>query len=260
MSASLQNEFISDTYTSLLHLSGGGLYANPPKRDVYDGSGNITGFTLSGTKVIANNVELPEQHVGTRDFNDKKITSLIDMFFPVGSIQMTINDVNPEDRIPGTAWVPVAAGRFVVGVGSGNFGVDDPTAGPVEQWPVNPSNDYANYEPGNNIGGMGPAHAGLLSEVSLATDQLPRHTHVPAENAGFANIVTWSSAPVGDEENPFIGPIDQAVPNTGTDALQPIYAFPATQPIAQTLSEVGTNQAFSISPVSYGAYIWQRTQ
>ena len=249
MSASLQNEFISDTYTSLLHLSGGALYANPPKRDVYDGSGNITGVTLSGTKVIANNVELPEQHVGTRDFNDNKITSLIDMFFLVGSIQMTIDDVNPEDRIPGTTWVPVAAGRFVVGVGTG--GPDEEGADP----PTNPSNSYTPYVPGINIGGMGPSHQGKESHVALTKDQLPPHTHVPAQNPdGFGNVVTWTSA----EE--FIGPIDQAVPNTGTDSVKPIYAFPATQPIAQTLDFVGKNQAFSISPVSYGAYIWKRTQ
>ena len=116
MSASLQNEFISDTYTSLLHLSGGGLYTNPPRRDVYDGSGNITGFTLSGTQVIANNVALPEQHVEQKvdGEGNPQITSLIDMFFPIGSIQMTIDNVNPENRIPGTRWVPVAGGRFVV--------------------------------------------------------------------------------------------------------------------------------------------------
>ena len=56
MSASLQNEFISETYTSLLHLSGGGLNETP-KRDVYDGAGNVTGLALSGTKVLANKVQ-----------------------------------------------------------------------------------------------------------------------------------------------------------------------------------------------------------
>ena len=64
-----------------------------------------------------------------------------------------------------------------------------------------------------NIGGMGPRHDGFSSVVSLVTDQLPSHTHVPAQNPdGFGNIVTWTST----EE--FIGPIDQAVPNTGTDS------------------------------------------
>ena len=249
MSASLQNEFISDTYTSLLHLSGGGLYTNPPRRDVYDGSGNITGFTLSGTQVIANNVALPEQHLLQQFDSDgnPQITNLIDMFFPIGSIQMTIDNVNPGDRIPGTRWVPVAGGRFVVSVPS------DAGIGGVG----NPSYDYGAYSIGYNPGGS----SGYLSEVSLVEAQIPKHTHVPAENAGFGNVVTWTSAPVGDDENPSRGPIDGGqVPNPGGAAGTgpPIYAFPATQPIAQTLSEVGANQAFSISPLSYGVYIWRR--
>jgi len=249
MSASLQNEFISDTYTSLLHLSGGGLYTNPPRRDVYDGSGNITGFTLSGTQVIANNVALPEQHLLQQFDSDgnPQITNLIDMFFPIGSIQMTIDNVNPGDRIPGTRWVPVAGGRFVVSAPSA---ADDGGVG-------NPSYDYGAYSAGYNPGGS----SGYMSDVSLVEAQIPKHTHVPAENAGFGNVVTWTSAPVGDDENPSRGPIDGGqVPNPGGAAGTgpPIYAFPATQPIAQTLSEVGANQAFSISPLSYGVYIWRR--
>jgi len=247
MSASLQNEFISDTYTSLLHLSGGGLYTNPPRRDVYDGSGNITGFTLSGTQVIANNVALPEQHVEQKvdGEGNPQITSLIDMFFPIGSIQMTIDNVNPENRIPGTRWVPVAGGRFVVSAPSA---ADDGGVG-------NPSYDYGAYSAGYNPGGS----SGYLSEVSLIESQLPKHTHVPAENAGFGNVVTWTST-TATGGYPFIGPIDGGqVPNpTGRGTGPPIYAFPATQPIAQTLSEVGANQAFSISPMSYGVYIWRR--
>ena len=88
MSADLQNEFIADTYTSLLHLSGGDLNKTP-KRDVYDGAGNVTGLALSGTKVITNNVALPEQHVDSLEATNNEITNLVDMFFPVGTIQMT---------------------------------------------------------------------------------------------------------------------------------------------------------------------------
>jgi hypothetical protein len=234
MSANLQNSFISETYTSLLHLSGGGLNATP-KRWVYDGEGNVTGLALSGTKVLANNVELPEQHVRSEEAVNNEITSLVDMFFPVGSIQITIDNANPGSRIPGTVWESVAEGRFLCGVGG-----------------ENPSNGYAGYTAENNIGGMGPNHDGDYSHVALIESQLPRHTHVPnSVDSGFSNIITWTGADPG--------PVDGEVQQGGGGGA-PVFAFPATQPIAQTLSFVGTNTAFSISPISYGAYIWKRTQ
>ena len=46
MPASLENQFISDLYTSLLHLSGAEL--GNAVNQVYDGVGNRTGIALSG--------------------------------------------------------------------------------------------------------------------------------------------------------------------------------------------------------------------
>ena len=240
MSASLQNELISDLYTSLLHLSGGDLYKDPQPRDVYDGAGNKTGIALSGTKVVVNNVELPEQHVDSIEATDNDVTSLVDMFFPVGSIQMTIDNVNPGTRIPGTVWELASEGRFIVGAGGRN-----------------PSNGYAEYTAENNIGGSD----GQDSHVSLNEDQMPAHTHVPNSfNSQFGNVLSWTSAeaiPGGGDG----GAIDKQIPvGQTTQFLEPIYGFPSIQPIAQKLSTVGKNQAFSISPMSYGAYIWKRTQ
>ena len=62
MSASLQNEFISDTYTSLLHLSGGNLYENPPRRD-----GPINPYEGSGTKDDVPALLTAGEFVMTRD-------------------------------------------------------------------------------------------------------------------------------------------------------------------------------------------------
>ena len=253
MSASLRNEFISETYSSLLHLSGGNLNKTP-KRDIYDGDGNVTGIALSGTKVIANNVELPEQHVRSEEAGNNEITSLVDMFFPVGSIQITtVDGADPGERIPGTVWERVAEGRFLVGVGG-----------------QNPSTDYTEYVSGNNNGGMGPSHDGQTSVVSLIKEQMPKHTHVPSgQDGGYKNILSWPSTPGsppdGTAEDEFAGPINQLVPNTGDQSSEPIYAFPGIQPIAQRLSDTGGTDggaatAFSISPISYGAYIWKRTQ
>ena len=237
MSASLQNELISDLYTSLLHLSGGDLYKDPPKRDVYDGLGNVTGLSLSGTKVIANNVELPEQHV---DSDSNTITSLVDMFFPVGTIRMTVDNINPGTRIPGTGWELVSEGRFIAGVGGRN-----------------PSNSYGGYTAGDNVGGSD----GVDSHVSLNEDQMPAHTHVPNSfNGQFGNVLSWTSSE-GTPGGGNGGAINKQIPVGQTSQfLEPIYGFPDLQPISQKLSTVGKNQAFSISPMSYGAYIWKRTQ
>ena len=247
MSADLQNEFIADTYTSLLHLSGGDLNKTP-KRDVYDGAGNVTGLALSGTKVITNNVALPEQHVDSLEATNNEITNLVDMFFPVGTIQMTCepND-NPGNRIPGTTWERVAEGRFVVGVGG-----------------ENPSKDYSEYAVGDNDGGMGPNHDGKTSHVALIEEQMPRHTHAPdSENSEYGNVVSWTSGPFPPDDRTS-GGVGQLI-QQGTSTYDPVYGFPAFQPIAQTLSfaggkDGGAAQAFSISPISYGAYIWKRTQ
>ena len=53
MPESLTNEFISDLYTSLLHLSGAKLENKLNK--IFDGAGNSTGLALSGDRVIVNN-------------------------------------------------------------------------------------------------------------------------------------------------------------------------------------------------------------
>ena len=184
---------------------------------------------------------MPEQHV---DSLPGTVTSLVDMFFPVGSIQMTIDNNNPEDRIPGTLWERVADGRFIVGQGGRN-----------------PSNDYRQYGYEDNRGGQG---SGEDSEVSLTEDQLPRHTHVPdSNNSQFNNIVTWSGAEGVEGGGETGGAINGPVPNTqATEYLENIYGFPGFQPIAQKLSFVGLSpaQAFSTSPISYGVSIWKRTQ
>ena len=57
MPASLENQFISDLYASLLHLSGAEL--GNKVNQVYDGVGNRTGIALSGEQVIINGYVQP---------------------------------------------------------------------------------------------------------------------------------------------------------------------------------------------------------
>jgi hypothetical protein len=100
MSASLENQFISDRYTSLLHLSASSLTGNLDY--VYDGLGNQTPLEVSTEKVVV-----------------KGITISLETFFPVNSIQFTADNVNPGTRITGTVWELVSQGRYLAGVGTG---------------------------------------------------------------------------------------------------------------------------------------------
>jgi hypothetical protein len=112
MPASLENQFISDLYTSLLHLSGAEL--GNAVNQVYDGMGNRTGIALSGEQVIINGYVQP---IG---FTDKdKPQTWVDAFFPVGIIHLSVINENPGVRIAGTTWEQVAQGKFIVGVGVG---------------------------------------------------------------------------------------------------------------------------------------------
>ena len=125
MPESLENQFISDLYTSLLHLSGAELTNKLNK--VFDGAGNSTGLALSGDRVVINNYIYPKGYATAVEW--------LDAFWPVGSVKLTFNDQNPGDYllpprnaltdqntkdypgIAGTRWEQVAQGRFLVGVG-----------------------------------------------------------------------------------------------------------------------------------------------
>ena len=112
MPESLENQFISDLYTSLIHLSGAELGPVGPLNQVFDGAGNSTGLALSGKRVIVNNYIYPE------GFETRDPIEWLDAFFPVGCLQLTFDDNNPTDRIAGTTWKRVAQGRFLVGTGT----------------------------------------------------------------------------------------------------------------------------------------------
>jgi|TARA_R110002020_G_scaffold253067_3_gene466821 hypothetical protein len=108
MPESLTNQFISDFYTSLLHLSGAEL--GDSLNEVFDGAGNSTGLALSGKRVVINNYIYPEAFTTSP-------TDWLEAFFPVGCIQLTLDNINPQTRIAGTTWQIVAEGLFLVGVG-----------------------------------------------------------------------------------------------------------------------------------------------
>ena len=160
MPASLQNQFISDLYSSLLHLSGAELGPYGPLNKVFDGIGNATGLALSGDRVIVNNYIYP------RGFSTRPALEWLDCFFPVGSLQLTFDDNNPTDRIAGTTWVQVAKGRFLVGTGL-NI---DKNGTPREFCPGGEEEESKGLR-----GGSGDIRGEY--KVTLTEDQLPAHSH-----------------------------------------------------------------------------------
>tara|TARA_R100000963_G_scaffold23965_1_gene16510 strand:+ start:146 stop:1321 length:1176 start_codon:yes stop_codon:yes gene_type:complete len=160
MPESLENQFISDLYTSLLHLSGANLGPNGPINNIFDGDGNSTGLALSGERVIVNNYIYP------KGFETREPLQWLDCFFPVGCLQLTFDDNNPTDRIAGTTWIQVAKGRFLVGTG---IHIDkDGTE--REFCPGGEEEEAAGLR-----GGSGDIRG--FYEVALTADELPAHTH-----------------------------------------------------------------------------------
>ena len=204
MPESLENEFISDLYTSLLHLSGAKLENKLNK--IFDGAGNSTGLALSGHRVIVNNYIYPQGYATAVEW--------LDAFWPVGSIKLTFNDQNPGDYlqpprntlddqdptnfpgIAGTRWERVGEGRFLVGVG------EDEVKGV-----------YADFCPG----GKEEEAAGLREgsgdvageyEVELEEYHLPAHNHETNTGAQGAQVaadvgsgVLFQGEPLGNVDS-----------------------------------------------------------
>ena len=108
----LTDQFIADSYEGILHTSNQPIvnFQLPP---VYDGLGNKSalrigqdgyGVSINGS-LSANNIALPGYN------------TIVDYLFPIGSVYMSANSVNPQSRFTGTIWQRIAEGRFVVGVG-----------------------------------------------------------------------------------------------------------------------------------------------
>ena len=177
MPASLENQFISDLYTSLLHLSGAQLGPYGPLNKIFDGAGNSTGLALSGKRVVINNYIYP---IGfdpqTRPPDG--ITEWLDAFFPVGCLQLTFHQSNPKDRIAGTDWRLVSQGRFLVGVGTFS----------------DRNGDTFSFCPGEPPGATDDGNIVGEYKHQLTVDEMPSHWHT----TNIAGPGVQVSSDVGD--------------------------------------------------------------
>lgn len=150
------------------------------------------------------------------------ISYIIDLIFPIGSIYISTdaNACNPNTKFPGTSWTTVADGRFLAGVGTGQD-----SNGTTQTFTI-----------GNNAGEY--THTLSLSEM-------PRHSHNPITYPNYPYVVTWTTE----------GRINRQ--EAGGDSNSS-YMFPNNRPYAQTLPQVGNDQAHNNTPPGYGVYIWKR--
>jgi len=211
MPESLENQFISDLYTSLLHLSGAELGKDLNK--VFDGKGNSTGLALSGERVLINNYIYPQ------GFTTREPLEWLDSFYPVGSIQLTITPDNPTNRIAGTTWVQVAQGRFLVGTGT----LTDKNGDTREFCPGGAEEEALGLRSGNGD------TAGEY-QTTLTQNNLPAHTHDVNIGALDVQIPSAAGSPTSFQA-PGVGTFDSTLTfveqqrarlNLGTK----VYAFP----------------------------------
>jgi len=168
MPESLTNQFISDFYTSLLHLSGAEL--GDSLNEVFDGAGNSTGLALSGNRVVINNYIYPEGPTTPSEW--------LEAFFPVGCIQLTFDNINPQTRIAGTTWEIVAEGRFLVGVG----GFTDK------------NQDYRKFCEDGKPPESGNKAGEYVTELNTAN--MPSHTH--DTNVGANDVFVSTGSNIGN--------------------------------------------------------------
>ena len=91
------------------------------------GSLNSGSHTVTGNSRITNRIDTNTIYADTYlnlPVTDTK-ADLVNHIYPVGSIFLSFTNVNPSVRFTGTSWVQVSQGRFVVGVGTGNDGIQN---------------------------------------------------------------------------------------------------------------------------------------
>lgn len=146
---------------------------------------------------------------------------VLDAIYPVGSIYMNINDINPA-IIFGGEWERIQA-RFLIGTGtlntqnSTNFYGDTP----------NPFTIWANETGGENL-------------TTLTVNQMPSHDHSTSNFFGG-----YPRMDVREQANQFSGLLKSLNPET-------------RETLTNAVDYAGGNQAHNNMPPYLAVYIWKR--
>ena len=118
-------------------------------------NGNDNDYELVG--------EIGVDGIPLKDYITSQMKSILDSFYPVGSIYLSVKNENPSTKFGGT-WVAWGSGRVPVGVNSndGNFNSVEKTGGTSTHSHSITVNNKAAFTSGS---------------TTLSTSQIPNHTH-----------------------------------------------------------------------------------
>jgi len=219
----LTDQFIADSYAGILHTSEiPATGTNLPQ--VYDGLGNKTSFSIGSDGNGAS-------FTGTLSSGNYSIgnyATLIDYLYPVNSIYLSTDDINPELRFLNTTWQAVSEGKFLAGVGLGNDGVN-----------------YKNITSGDNSGKY---------ETTLTVDQLPSHTHT-----GVTGTVGSGGSAITNGESTLLDSLvslnHENAGHTSANGTNKILKLDGQV----FLNNTGSGSPIDNTPPSFGIYVWKRT-
>lgn len=231
--SSLTNTKINVTYTGVLHSNGAAI-PQTGLQFVYDGAGNQSSFAVGrdgqGATVSG--------RLNCTTLNVTNPIDIINLIYPVGSVILNITGTSPQSYLPGTSWVLISQGRYLVGVGTGTDSRGTPS-------------DF----------GYGNAY-GVYNNVT--TFSLPYHYHI---TGGFnaAKDDNWVPIYHGQANENMYGrwvPGDSG--NNNFQTIGPTYSTRTTGPKngaagAMGSGDGGTTNTFHTAPPGFGVAVWQRT-
>lgn len=226
MSASLENQFISDRYTSLLHLSGNSI--TPVLDSVHDGLGNSTPIQISDARVVigaGSSVIDVNEDEATVSINKIQLpsastaTTLFDVIFPINSIYLTASNINPSTIFNDTVWELVSEGRYLAGVGTGS----------------DKNGDRATISEGSNLDTLGEYNH------TLTESELPSHSHDQNNRIESTRQLVDPSLAISVQR----GRSDDI--DDGNSSL------------STKTTSTGESQPHNNAPPYFGVYVWKRT-
>jgi hypothetical protein len=235
MSTSLEDQFIDETYTGLLHTSNTPISGSNFVK-VYDGYGNQSPISLAKNRIKLGDVEYPTNSGNIGDV--LKITStnkaewtqsqnILNTFYPIGCIYLSVTSTNPSETLGGS-WTRVAQGRFLAGVGTGNDGTNiaEISAG-------NGAGEYLHKLTPSEI----PSHEHEGYSASVASNGTIVSEGIPTRLDGVSSLVHEGGGHTGS-----LG-VNKRLRLDGQIFVDPF---------------IGADQPHNNIPPLFGIYVWQR--